>query len=56
MSLLDIDPEKFQEIMNAFNSIASKDPADYDLGELEGDYEDCPDMFNYPDFSQSENN
>ena len=39
--------------LNRFEEIETKNPEDYDLGHLEGedDYADCPDMFNYPDFS-----
>ena len=48
----DIDPVKFEEIMAAFREMESKNPEDYDLGELPeiGDYEGCPMGFNQEDF------
>ena len=52
-SPFDVDPVEFAEVLAAFDEIATKNPEDYDSGHIEGedDYADCPDMFNYPDFS-----
>ena len=52
-SVFDTDPVEFAEELAAFDKIATKNPEDYDLRDVEGedDYADCPEMFNYPDFS-----
>lgn len=52
-TILNIDPARFAAILKSFYDISTKNPEDYDLGNLNGedDYADCPEMFNYPDFS-----
>lgn len=52
-SPFEVDPVEFAEVLAGFDEIATKNPEDYDSGHIEGedDYADCPEMFNYPDFS-----